>query len=573
MIKFRNIVNGERLENWWSNGKNQIAFSRGNKGFIAFTVEGDLREKLQTGLPSGTYCDVITGEVDKEVSKCSGKSVIVDKDGMASIEILSNDSEGVLALHIEFATLLCIMHLLVYALTIVSAVLAQKEPHYAPGHDGIVHLFEWKWTDIAAECENFLGPLGYGGVLVSPINENIIVDDRPWWERYQPISYIWQTRSGTPEQFKDMVHRCNNANVRIYVDVVFNHMTGDHVNALGTDGSTANTFNYNYPAVAYDRKDFHMPPCAINNYQDATNVRDCELEALHDLNQTEEYVREKIVDFLNKAIDAGVAGFRVDAAKHMWPNDLKIIFSRLKNLNTEHFDKDARAFIFQEVIDYGNEAASKYEYIGFGTVTEFRYGSEISNAFRGNNLLKWFVNWGEAWGLLPSQDALMAVAFMLAHPYGIARVMSSYDFHDFNQGPPHDSAGNTLSPIINPDNTCGNGWICEHRWRQIYNMVGFRNAVNSTGINNWWDNGQNQIAFCRGSKGFIAINGDYFDLKQTLFTCLPPGKYCDVISGSLKDNKCTGKTVEVGEDHRAYIEILTWEEDGVLAFHKESKLK
>lgn len=162
----------------------------------------------------------------------------------------------------------------------------------------------------------------------------------------------------------------------------------------------------------------------------------------------------------------------------------------------------------------------------------------------------------------------MAVAFMLAHPYGNPRIMSSYDFHDFNEGPPHDSAGNILSPIIYADNTCGNGWICEHRWRQIYNMVRFRSAVNNTDINNWWDNGQNQIAFCRGNDGFIAINGDYFDLKQTLFTCLQPGTYCDVISGNLENNKCTGKTVTVNEDHTAYIQILTWEEDGVLAFHK-----
>lgn len=163
----------------------------------------------------------------------------------------------------------------------------------------------------------------------------------------------------------------------------------------------------------------------------------------------------------------------------------------------------------------------------------------------------------------------MAVAFMLAHPYGNPRVMSSFDFHDFDSGPPHDSAGNTLSPIINADNTCGNGWICEHRWRQIYNMVRFRNAANKTSIDNWWDNDQNQIAFCRGNNGFIAINGDNFDLKQTLFTCLQPGIYCDVISGNLEDNKCTGKIVTVGEDSRAYIQILTWEEDGVLAIHKE----
>jgi len=162
----------------------------------------------------------------------------------------------------------------------------------------------------------------------------------------------------------------------------------------------------------------------------------------------------------------------------------------------------------------------------------------------------------------------MAVAFMLAHPYGTARIMSSFDFHSFDATPPQDSSGNLLSPIINSDDTCGNGWICEHRWRQIYNMVRFRNAVNNTDINNWWDNGQNQIAFCRGNAGFIAINGDKYDLKQTLFTCLEPGTYCDVISGNLENNECTGKVVKVDQNKKAYIEILTNQEDGVLAIHQ-----
>ncbi|GFV88702.1 hypothetical protein TNCV_3354541 [Trichonephila clavipes] len=34
----------------------------------------------------------------------------------------------------------------------------------AGGRTTIVHLFEWKWNDIADECEQFLGPYGYGGV-------------------------------------------------------------------------------------------------------------------------------------------------------------------------------------------------------------------------------------------------------------------------------------------------------------------------------------------------------------------------------------------------------------------------
>nr|CAD7462396.1 unnamed protein product [Timema tahoe] len=52
---------------------------------------------------------------------------------------------------------------------------------------------------------------------VSPVNENLVVmsdGNRPWWERYQPISYNITTRSGNKEQFKDMIRRCNQKGVR-----------------------------------------------------------------------------------------------------------------------------------------------------------------------------------------------------------------------------------------------------------------------------------------------------------------------------------------------------------------------
>lgn len=158
---------------------------------------------------------------------------------------------------------------------------------------------------------------------------------------------------------------------------------------------------------------------------------------------------------------------------------------------------------------------------------------------------------------------------MLAHSYGTSRIMSSFAFDSFNDSPPSDSEGGLLSPTINPDGTCGNGWVCEHRWRQIYNMVRFRVVANMTDVNNWWDNGGNQIAFCRGQAGFIAINNDKFDLNADLFTCLPSGTYCDIISGNLENNSCTGKIVKVNNDGKALIQILTTEEDGVLAIHRE----
>lgn len=89
-----------------------------------------------------------------------------------------------------------------------------SKPHFVKGHEGIVQLFEWKWNDIAIECESFLAPRGFGGVQVSPPNENVIVAQRPWFERYQPISYKLITRSGDESEFLDMTKRCNAVGVR-----------------------------------------------------------------------------------------------------------------------------------------------------------------------------------------------------------------------------------------------------------------------------------------------------------------------------------------------------------------------
>lgn len=160
----------------------------------------------------------------------------------------------------------------------------------------------------------------------------------------------------------------------------------------------------------------------------------------------------------------------------------------------------------------------------------------------------------------------MAVAFMLAWPYGITRLMSGYYFENADQGPPADSDGNIITPGINADDTCSNGWACEHRWRQIYNMVGFKNAVAGTKVSFSTTNNDQQISFCRGNKGFAAFtNGGDIDGYQQ--TCLPAGVYCDIISGNLVDGSCTGKSIIVEEDGNAIIQLLSTDDDGVFATH------
>lgn len=297
------------------------------------------------------------------------------------------------------------------------------------------------------------------------MNENAVVNNppRPWWERYQPVSYnILTTRSGSEEDFKNMVRRCNAAGVRIYVDAVINHMTGNSMCCTGTGGSNYDAGSYNYPE--YSQQDFNSRskatcPCQngdICDYGNPEVVRNCELSGLRDLDHGREYVRQHIAEFMNKLISFGVAGFRVDACKHMWPGDLQNMFGRLSDLSTEHgFAQGARPFIYQEVIESDGEPIKGSEYFEFGRVTEFKYGRKLGEVFRGFDQLKYLANWGTGWGMYPDGNALvfidnhdnqrghggggdmiltfrqsrmykMATAFMLAHSYGVTRVMSSY---------------------------------------------------------------------------------------------------------------------------------------------------
>jgi alpha-amylase len=57
MVAFRNnTLSDWHVDNWWSNGKNQIAFSRGDKGFVVINNEDNtaLDRNFQTGMAAGT---------------------------------------------------------------------------------------------------------------------------------------------------------------------------------------------------------------------------------------------------------------------------------------------------------------------------------------------------------------------------------------------------------------------------------------------------------------------------------------------------------------------------------------
>lgn len=207
---------------------------------------------------------------------------------------------------------------LILSFSIQFCIAQFKNSHIIDGRSGIVSLFEWKFNDIANECQ-FLGENGYGAVQVSPVHESKADDKYSWYLRYQPISYKIISRSGNVDEFKNMIKQCMDQKIRIYVDVVFNHMAAGDAEIMGTGHSVADPPKLLYPAVPYTAEEFNEL-CFIENTTDAFQIRNCRVAGLPDLNQAKDSVKNKIVDFMNELIGFGVAGFRIDAVSFLIVN-------------------------------------------------------------------------------------------------------------------------------------------------------------------------------------------------------------------------------------------------------------
>lgn len=247
--------------------------------------------------------------------------------------------------------------------------LLERPGDYRNGTKGaIVEMFGWPHADIEQECEA-LGKMGYLGVKVFPVQEQVMSTEpfngilNPWYFMYQPVSYHLQGRMGTRDDLRKMIKTCRAHGVRVYADAVVNHMSGggNDANPLhrnpdagctkwGTKTSSMAgghspfyTQNYVYstgahtgqppsqefPAVPYGPQDFHCER-ALNSWTDPLDLNAGWLTGLTDLNTERDNVQERIADYMTDLIGIGFSGFRIDAAKHIKPDDIVAILSKFR---------------------------------------------------------------------------------------------------------------------------------------------------------------------------------------------------------------------------------------------------
>ncbi|NMM98590.1 alpha-amylase [Bifidobacterium olomucense] len=424
-----------------------------------------------------------------------------------------------------------------------------------PGSDVIVIAFQTNWNSVARECAETYGPEGVGYVQVSPPQETIT--GKQWWTSYQPVSYRLDSKLGTEAEFKAMIATCKAAGVGVIADAVINHMAGADRSGTGVAGSQFDGEG-NFPEVPYTAANFHSCVDNVSNYRNASNVQNCRLSGLQDLDTSQEYVQNKLADYMSALLDMGVAGFRVDAVKHIAAADVAAIKARLAAKSGRAADS---MFFEQEVI--GNSAEAREiqpaQYLATGKVSEFNVNARLKQAFDNDinsasfglggigasaswvpsdKAAVWVTNWdternGSALTYKDGAKYLLANAFLLAYGYGQPHVYSGYYFADADDGAP----GATDNAV--PDMTCPAGdesgddvsgdaanaaessgesggesgakrnvarntessgtWQCAQRWTAIRGMIGFHNAVAGSEVTDWAEYGENVVGFGRGA--------------------------------------------------------------------------
>lgn len=419
-----------------------------------------------------------------------------------------------------------------------------------------VALFQWTWDAIASECA-VLGEAGVAWVLTSPPQEHVDGataglegrDGSEWWWSYQPVSYSVESRLGTSDEFAAMTAACGEAGVDVYADAVVNHMAGVE---SGTGWAGTAFTHYDYPGL-YGADDFHRcnrtPDDDIDGYTEPFVIQHCELENLADLATESEHVRATIGAYLQSLLDLGVTGFRIDAAKHIDPDDVAAIVAALPEGTP----------VISEVIRGAGEPVVPEQYTGFSTVWEFGWADRVGSFVRDGQARGLADLSPDAYGFLDEgartfvanhdterndttltyrngREFSAATAVMLASDYGPPTLYSGYAFSDRDAGPVLEADGSVADASCtgeeHPDRAVDGwedgAWVCQHRWPGTLELVSWRTRVVDAPVTETSSIEQVYVSL-RGETAAFAVLLDDEPATVEVPVTLPDGTYCDVV--------------------------------------------
>ena len=246
----------------------------------------------------------------------------------------------------------------------------------------ILHAFNWRMRDLIKYAPE-IAQAGYTSVQISPIqgtkatvNDGSYATD--WWSFYQPTDMAIGNALGTAAELQQATAELHKYGVKVVADVVTNHVQNCE--------SKADRNKINSTLRGYVRHDVLTHPMKADDSSRQNQVQGDLDNQLPDINTgSTDYQNFVINNLLNPLSDAGVDGFRFDAAKHIeTPDDGSYASQYWPNITNAIKAKNSNAYIYGEILD----SAGKFQissYTKYINVTDYAYGNTVRGALSSKN--------------------------------------------------------------------------------------------------------------------------------------------------------------------------------------------
>ncbi len=415
-------------------------------------------------------------------------------------------------------------------------------------NDVILHAFDWRFNDIADHAEK-IAELGYGAVLLPP--PLFSRDDEAgsaWWNRYQPKDYrVLRSFLGNKADFVRAINALHMYGVRVYADIVFNHMANETRQDRGYFPGEAVLRRYAQEQDAFERDrlygslteglfspwDFNQGG-DIRNWLDPNDVTEHALSGLPDLDLNE-WVIDQQRSCLRELNRLGIDGYRLDAIKHLPEQHILSVFE-----TSDMADK----FLFGEALTSNDREESAFLWPLLNSTSIDFYDFPLHETLR-----RAFAPGGSMRELVDPAAFGQALPWWRAVTFSVTHDMPNNDgFRGVMLHPQDEYLANVYLlgrdggvPLIYSDNNQSadrfpadrNRWA--HAWirADITAMLRFHNAVHGLPQRPLFeDNGF--LVFARGDQGVVAINKTC-DWQYPLISTwgLQSGQYCCQIHGQV----------------------------------------
>ncbi len=248
----------------------------------------------------------------------------------------------------------------------------------------IFHAFNWTYKQILENLDS-IRDAGFRSIQTNPVQQPKS-NGTKWEFFYQPVSFSIAKTSplGTKDDLIALTRAAKERGMSIIADIVFNHMATPGMNESSKVPPIDPEIEQYEPYIyQHENECFHR----VDTSYGSGNVTQL-YPGLPDLNTANEHVQERALALLKECIDAGIDGFRFDAAKHIetpedpnfassfWDNTLEKAKEYYKTKNN-----GKELFAYGEILNDPDGGRDISLYTKYMKVTDNTYISGVNNYF------------------------------------------------------------------------------------------------------------------------------------------------------------------------------------------------